>query len=239
MHKGENVFFDVKYVSGLVKKYKKNNKILKIIIIVLFLLFLLVSSFYFLDKIKKDNYERYLNTRIDYKIDNILKETVKTKFLTDKMINNNINTKDYSSLVLSLNALLNSYSEIKDILFIALENVAPDKIRVFSKSFYDYIKNINLKFNSNNLVLNDDQVNTIKKYDSILNKILFVQRQLISTTDENKENNLNLYDLDFSNIDTIEKSFDEKYNKGLKYTIKNDNWINMLVKLESLIVQNK
>lgn len=239
MHKGENVFFDVKYVSGLVKKYKKNNKILKIIIIVLVFLFFIISSLYFLDKIKKDNYERYLNARIDYKIDNILKETVKTKFLMDKIINNNINNKDYSSLILSLNALLNSYSEIKDILFIALENVAPDKIRMFSKSLYDYIKNIGLKINTSNLVFSNEEINTIKNYNEILNKVLYIQRQLISKTEENKENNILLYELDFSNIDTIEKSFDEKYNKGLKYTIKNDNWINMLVKLESLIVQNK
>lgn len=233
------VFLDSKYVSNLVKKYKTKNKISRTIIIILVVTVLLFSVFAIFSHIKKDRYERYLNRKIDMSVDVILKETVKIKYSLSNVtkgvnVENSLLDIAYSTSTFDI-----YYKDLNNIMVTAMNEVGPHKIVSVTENLSKSVGRIYNQYVATGNISEDD-MNTLSDFNKFYNEILYIQTSLVmKNTPNSTDDNTKILDIDLSSVSTIEESYQDKYCDGIKYTLSNKDFIPILVKIESFIVNKK
>jgi len=235
----DKVFLDSKYVSNLIKKYKSKNKLSGTIAIVLAIIIIALATFSIFQNIENNRYKEYIDHKIDTSIDTILKETVKIKYSLNSIIDKTNVENSLQNILLSSSKSIDIYKDLNNVMLTAMNDVAPSKIINVTTDLYDTIRTIDSEFQRSHS-LNDNHLVLITQFNRFYNEMVYIQSGLvINNLSKSTYNNNKLLDIDLSNIKKIEESYQNKYNDGINYTMEQRDWINIMVKIESFIVNNK
>ena len=241
----KDFFLDGRYVKEIISKEKKTTQKYKslsvklTVAIVALLVITLISSLFALNKISK--YELYLTQTIDSTIDSIIGENLSTKYLLDEVSKGNTSTSNLVSLSNNLEMSKKSYSNIKDILFVAMDTVSPDKMVTATDKLNTLVKNIlNNNLGKDNVVLSASDIAVFTQYNQLYNDILLFNYNLVNPEDkETTENNFSLFNVDSSSLASLEISYKENYTQGVIFTIDNTEWIDVLAKIQNSVLKYK